>query len=170
MPRYAAFLRGVSPTNAKMPDLKRACEDAGFTDVTTVLSSGNVVFETGAMPIDAIQARAEAAMQKRLGRTFLTIVRPVEALRKMLERDPFARLRLAPEDKRVVTFLRVAPKGRLALPIERNGARILAVEGLEAFVAYVPRPGDPAFMVLIDKTFGKQQTSRTWQSLEKVIG
>ena len=98
MPRYAAFLRGVSPTNAKMPDLKRACEEAGFTEVTTVLSSGNVVFETRATSIDAIQGRAEAAMQKRLGRTILTIVRPVEALRKLLERDPFSRFGLGPED------------------------------------------------------------------------
>src|SRR5258707_3906639 len=44
VPRYAAFLRGVMPTNAKMPDLKRAFEAAGFTDVRTVLASGNVVF------------------------------------------------------------------------------------------------------------------------------
>ncbi|MGC4085554.1 MAG: DUF1697 domain-containing protein [Vicinamibacterales bacterium] len=42
MPRYVAFLRGVSPTNASMPDLKRAFERAGFTDVKTILSSGNV--------------------------------------------------------------------------------------------------------------------------------
>jgi len=31
--RYAAFLRGVSPMNAKMADLKRAFEAAGFTDL-----------------------------------------------------------------------------------------------------------------------------------------
>ena len=45
---YAAFLRGVSPMNVKMPDLKLAFEAAGFEDVRTVLSSGNVVF--GAAP------------------------------------------------------------------------------------------------------------------------
>jgi len=30
MRRYAAFLRGVSPMNAKMPELKRCFEAAGF--------------------------------------------------------------------------------------------------------------------------------------------
>lgn len=45
MPRYAAFLRGVSPMNAKMPELKKAFEAAGFLEVKTVLSSGNVVFK-----------------------------------------------------------------------------------------------------------------------------
>lgn len=32
MPRFAAFLRGVMPMNAKMPDLKRAFEPAGCED------------------------------------------------------------------------------------------------------------------------------------------
>ena len=59
MPRYAAFLRGVSPMNAKMPELKRAFEAAGFTGVRTVISSGNVVF-------DARRA-SESALQRRGG-------------------------------------------------------------------------------------------------------
>ncbi|MBX6764244.1 MAG: DUF1697 domain-containing protein [Rubrobacteraceae bacterium] len=44
MPRYVAFLRGVSPMNARMADLKSCFEKLGFRDVKTVLSSGNVVF------------------------------------------------------------------------------------------------------------------------------
>jgi uncharacterized protein (DUF1697 family) len=42
MTLYAAFLRGVSPMNAKMPELKKCFEDAGFSEVRTLLSSGNV--------------------------------------------------------------------------------------------------------------------------------
>jgi len=44
MQRYVAFLRGVSPMNCKMPELKRCFEAAGFADVRTLLSSGNVAF------------------------------------------------------------------------------------------------------------------------------
>jgi uncharacterized protein (DUF1697 family) len=40
MAQYVAFLRGVSPMNLKMPDLKRCFESAGFTSVRTLLSSG----------------------------------------------------------------------------------------------------------------------------------
>ena len=39
MPRYAAFLRWVSPLNAKMADVRKVLESAGFTDVKTVLAS-----------------------------------------------------------------------------------------------------------------------------------
>src|SRR2546425_8263788 len=89
MPRYAAFLRGVMPTNCKMPALKEAFEAAGFTDVKTVLGSGNVVFDARSTSEQALQQKAEAAMQDRLGKAFMTIVRPIEQLRKGLAADPY---------------------------------------------------------------------------------
>src|SRR5881398_4156539 len=78
MPRYAAFLRGVSPMNAKMPEVKQAFESAGFTDVKTLLSSGNIVFGARAASESALQKKIEAALLRRLGKAFLTIVRPVD--------------------------------------------------------------------------------------------
>jgi uncharacterized protein (DUF1697 family) len=168
MPRYAAFLRAVSPMNAKMPELKSAFEAAGFTDVKTVLSSGNVVFSATRASESSLQRKAEAAMIKRLGHDFLTIVRPIDALREMLASDPYKPFRLAPEAKRIVTFLRDKPSSKLALPIELHGARILSMKGGEIFSAYVPHPKGPVFMTLIEKTFGKQLTTRTWDTVAKV--
>jgi len=168
MARYAAFLRGVSPMNAKMPELKRAFELAGFTDVKTVLSSGNVVFDTRARSEHAIVKKAEASMQEHLGRAFATIVRPVEVLRKILASDPYAPFDVDAEAKRVVTFLRGKPGRTLRLPVERDGARILCLIGREAYTAYVRTHAGPVFMDLIAETFGKDQTTRTWDSVAKV--
>ncbi len=168
MARYAAFLRGVMPTNCKMPALKAAFEAAGFTDVKTVLGSGNVVFDARSGSEATLQQKAEAAMQERLGKVFLTIVRPVEQLRKILAADPYRRFKLSPEAKRIVTFLRGRPKAKLALPVELDGARILAMQGGEIFSAYLPNPKGPVFMTLIEKTFGKEQTTRTWDTVAKV--
>jgi uncharacterized protein (DUF1697 family) len=80
MPRYVAFLRGVSPMNAKMPELRRCFEAAGFTDVKTVQSSGNVVFSARAASEHAFERKAEKAMADQLARAFCTIVRPVSVL------------------------------------------------------------------------------------------
>jgi len=168
MPRYAAFLRGVSPMNATMPALKAAFEAAGFTDVKTVLSSGNVVFSSPSASESSLQRKAEGAMTTHLGRDFLTIVRSVDVLRELLERDPYERFRLPAGSKRVVTFLREAPKAKVSLPVELHGARILALDGREAFTAYVPGPKGPVFMELIEKTFGKDVTTRTWDTVAKV--
>jgi uncharacterized protein (DUF1697 family) len=167
MPRYVAFLRGVMPTNAKMPELTRCFEAAGFTDVQTILGSGNVAFSARAASEAALERKAEAAMAKRLGRTFYTIVRPASALRKMLEIDPFAPFHLPANAKRVVTFLREPHKAELPLPLEVDGARILAKNDREIFIAYVPSSRGPVFMTLIEKTFGTNVTTRTWDTIRK---
>jgi uncharacterized protein (DUF1697 family) len=166
--RYAAFLRAVSPMNCKMPELRAAFEAAGFTDVKTLLSSGNVVFSARAASPPALQRKAEAAMLEHLGQAFLTIVRPVDALRELLASDPFKAFRLDTSAKRVVTFLRDRPLAKLQLPIERDGVRILALRGTEAFTVYMPTPRGPVFMALIEKTFGGEQTTRTWDTVTKV--
>lgn len=168
MPRYVAFLRGVSPMNLKMAELKACCEQGGFTAVKTVLSSGNVVFDGRAAADSAVERKAEAAMQEHLGRTFYTVVRRVDALRELLDADPFADFELPADAKRVVTFLREPPPaGKLKLPLEVEEARILKVHGREIITAYVPQPGNPVFMNLIEKTFGKDLTTRTWDTVKK---
>jgi len=168
MPRYAAFLRGVSPMNAKMPALKRAFETAGFTEVKTVLSSGNVVFDARRASDSSLQRKAEAAMRETLGSSFLTIVRPVEMLQEMLVSDPYRAFRLHGSAKRIVTFLREEPAASPTLPIELEGARLLALRGREVFSAYMPSPKGPVFMTLIERTFGKEVTTRTWDTVSKV--
>jgi uncharacterized protein (DUF1697 family) len=166
---YAAFLRGVSPVNAKMSELKKCLEAAGLTNVKTVLASGNVVFETRAAPRTTIERKVEGAMEKHLGKVFATTVRSIDELEALVAADPFKAFRLAPAAKRVVTLLRAKPTVKIKLPVELDGAQILCVRGTEIFSAYVPGPKGPVFMNLIEKTFGKDLTTRTWDTLGKVI-
>ena len=49
------------------------------------------------------------------------------------------------------------------------GARILAMKGHEVFTAYTPSPRGPVFMTLIERTFGKDVTTRTWDTIAKVV-
>ena len=113
--------------NARMAELKRCFEGAGFTDVKTVLSSGNVVFDA--------RARSD---------TGCSATRIVEAAqwRRQLDRA-------------------FSHKAKLSLPLEADGVRILVLKGREVFTAYVPNPRGPAFMALIEKTFGVNVTTRT---------
>jgi uncharacterized protein (DUF1697 family) len=168
MPRYAAFLRGISPMNATMPQLKRCFEVAGFSEVRTILTSGNVVFDARAGAEAALERRAEDAMQQEMGRSFLTIVRSLDALRDLVSTDPYAGFELPDEAKRIATFLRAAPSPEPSLPLESNGARILRLEGREVFSAYVPNQRGAVFMTLIEKTFGQAVTTRTWETVKKV--
>jgi uncharacterized protein (DUF1697 family) len=166
--RYAAFLRGVSPMNLKMSALGRCLEAAGMSAVKTVRSSGNVVFDARATSERSLERKLEKAMNQALGRSFLTFVRSVETLQELLAGDPFSRFRLATDSKRIVTFLRSPPEVAPALPLAVGGARILGIAGREAFMTYVPGPKAAAFMTLIEKTFGAEVTTRTWDTVRKV--
>jgi uncharacterized protein (DUF1697 family) len=167
MSRYVALLRGVSPMNLKMPDLKRCCEDAGFGNVKTLLSSGNVVFDASVRSEATVARKLEATMAKRLGRSFQSIVRTASHLQGLIDADPWSAFELPVDAKRIVTFLPVPPETKIVLPPEKDGARMLAVQGSEVFSAYVPSPRGPVFMALIDKTFGKNVTTRTWNTVKK---
>jgi uncharacterized protein (DUF1697 family) len=167
MPRYVAFLRGVSPANLRMSDLKRCLEIASYTKVKTVLSSGNVAFDSASRSMTAIERRIEAALTKQLGRSFYTIVRSVEELNHLIEADPYADFDLPTDAKRVVTFARKLPSPKSSPPIERDGAQILAADKREAFSAYVQSPRGAVFMELIKANFGSEVTTRTWDTVKK---
>lgn len=153
--------------NAKMPALKACFEAAGFSDVRTLLSSGNVVFNARSSAPTTLERRAEKAMQSELGHSFATFVRSAEHLQKLVESEPFSKYELSASAKKVITFLRSPPEVKLDLPLERDGASILGVSGSEVLCAYVPGPKGPAFMGLLERTFGKNITTRTLETVRK---
>jgi uncharacterized protein (DUF1697 family) len=153
--------------NCRMPELKRCFEAAGFGNVKTLLSSGNVAFSARAEIVPILEKAAEAAMEKNLGKTFQTIVRPSSFLQQLVERAPFSEFNLPADAKRVVTFLRKPYEEQLALPIKQAQAAILKIERTEVFCAYVPDEKGPVFMTLLEKTFGKEITTRTLDTVRK---
>jgi len=167
MPRYVALLRGVSPMNAKMPALKRCFEEAGFSSVRTLLSSGNVAFDSPGESELALAHRIEAAMKRSLDRSFWTVVRPSAHLQVLIEADPFATFDVPAGMKQVVTFLREPQASGLVFPLEKNGARILTMRGLDILSAYPPEPANPAFMALLERTYAGAITTRTWNTVAK---
>ena len=153
--------------NASMPDIKRCFEAAGWADVRTLLSSGNVVFDARSSSPAALERRAERAMTAGVGRSFDTFVRTAAYLQALIASDPYAGFELPPAAKRVVTFLRTPTELRLDLPIERDGAGIVACNGSEVFSAYVPGPKGPVFMTQLERSFGTAITTRTLETVRK---
>jgi uncharacterized protein (DUF1697 family) len=153
--------------NAKMPALKACFESAGFSNVRTLLSSGNVAFDAHASSMSTLERHAEAAMQSGLGRSFITIVRPQTALQALVASEPFAAFQLSPSSKPLVLFLRKPAELSLDLPIHRGDASILAFNGSEALCAYVPGANASGFMGLLERSFGKTITTRTLDTVRK---
>lgn len=156
--------------NLQMPALKACLEGAGFSDVKTLLSSGNATFSATAASETALEKKVEAALKKAVGREFMTFVRSLDALQALLAAEPFRAFGGPAGAKRVVTFLRQPPARPVKLPIEFDGVRILRVIDREVFSDYVVGPRGPVFMTLLQKTFGQDITTRTWDTVRKVAG
>lgn len=86
-----AFLRGINVggINIKMADLARTFEDLGFTDVRTILASGNVRFTTTEPNAPALKRQIEAALTARFGYEAWVILLDLPSIQRVIEGYPF---------------------------------------------------------------------------------
>jgi uncharacterized protein (DUF1697 family) len=81
MRRYVALFRGINVGKAKriaMADLRKLLEKLGYTDVKTLLNSGNAVFTGGSGTPEAHAKRIHDAVAKQLGVDARVIVKSAE--------------------------------------------------------------------------------------------
>lgn len=120
MTAYVALLRGIAPTNPLMrnAELRKVFEALSFTNVRTVISSGNVLFETPSRSPAKLESTIEAALHDHLGAPCSTIV--------------------AVRDRAVFSVIDTT------------------------------RSTTPDLMTRIEKTFGKEVSTRTWRTVHRI--
>jgi uncharacterized protein (DUF1697 family) len=92
MTQFAAFLRGVNVggVNLKMAEVAAALSDAGFTNVRTVLATGNVLLESKSS-VTAVRKKAEAALRERFGYEAWVLAYDIDTVHAISEAYPFER-------------------------------------------------------------------------------
>lgn len=92
MTHYAAFLRGINVggRNIKMADLKKCFEEAGFKDVSTLLNSGNVKFDSE-LSIAKATKKIEEALTQTFSYPAKVIVKEIADLQEVINNYPFKR-------------------------------------------------------------------------------
>jgi uncharacterized protein (DUF1697 family) len=109
MARLVALLRGInlgSKRRVAMADLRALLEELGYTDVRTVLQSGNAVF-TG--PKTKAREKLEQALAERFGMGIDVILRTMDELHAVVDADPFG-ADVTNATRYFVVFLDAAPK------------------------------------------------------------
>lgn len=172
---YVAFLRGINVggnTLIKMDELRRVFESLGFARVRTVLASGNVLFRAPPQGTASISRSISVKLREALGREISVIVRPLDDLAELKARNPFNAIKAAPGTRLFVTFLpEGARHGDIPMPAARDGYRILSASDRMICSVLEERPGVGAvhLMGAIEKEFGPLVTTRTWNTIERVI-
>jgi uncharacterized protein (DUF1697 family) len=173
--RHVALLRGINVGGHRMikkDELQAIFEGRGFSDVRTVLASGNVVFSSESTSERQLTETIESALEDALDYRVDVMVRTISYLRQLLALDPFGEV--GPGDgHNYVTFLTRSPESVPELPMNlpEQYALALGLNEREFFSVSYKRPdgryGD--FGPYMKQAFGKQPvTTRNWKTIVKL--
>jgi len=171
--RYVALLRGIGPSNPNMhgSKLKGFFESLGFKNVSPVISSGNVVFDSPSRNTRALEANIEKELPTRLGFKSTTIIRSKAELESIERKDPFKKVRANPHFYLFVTFLKEHHSSLRTFPRKGKGYAIAGATRRELFTYLHLKKGGhtPDYMRVLEKEFGKGITSRTWLTIGRIL-
>jgi uncharacterized protein (DUF1697 family) len=105
--RQAALLRGVNVGGRKlaMSRLRAVCVAAGFTEVETLIASGNIVLGSK-LNAAKLEAKLEKLIFEELGLRSEIFVRTAPALAAIVAANPFKAFAAASPNRLVVYFMR----------------------------------------------------------------
>jgi len=174
MTKYVALLRGIAPTNPNMRNdkLRGVFEKLGFENVKTVISSGNVVFESPSRSIKKLEESIEKALPEELGFKSTTIIRSRGQIQKLVDKNPFQGMEHSQKSSLNVTFLKKKSRTELKFPykIEARDYELLGMyDGVICSVIDLTSAKTPDLMLWLEKKFGKEITTRTWKSVERIL-
>ena len=174
MTKYVALLRGITPSNPSMRNekLREVFKDMGFGNVQTVISSGNVLFETQTQNSKALETIIEEALLEKLDLRITTIIFSREELELVINKKPFEDIDATFKSKFNVTFLKNKPKVEFEFPYqsENKGFIVSSIYDRAIFsIVNLRRGKTPDLMRWLEKEFGKNITTRTLKTVERII-
>ncbi|HTK33631.1 MAG TPA: DUF1697 domain-containing protein [Candidatus Paceibacterota bacterium] len=151
MTTYIAFLRGIMPTNPNMRNekLRVVFESLGFSNVQSVISSGNIIFESASKDAGDLENKIEKSLFKQLGIKSPAYIRSKEQIEALIKKNPFKNAEHNSKSYLIVSFLKKAP-WEVCTTLDMSG------------------PKTPAFMAALDKKYNKEITTRTWKTVERI--
>lgn len=94
MKKYISFLRGINIGGhkiIKMAELKELYQDLGFTDITSYIQSGNVLFNSKITSIVKLSNLIHEGIMDRFGFDVAVIIRTRKELKSIIDNNPFTK-------------------------------------------------------------------------------
>jgi uncharacterized protein (DUF1697 family) len=172
MSRWVALLRAINVGGhvVKMEKLRTLFEEAGFTDVETVIASGNVLFSTGARDPGALETKIERHLAAALGYEVATFLRSPDEMQAVAEFDPFPG-EVEEGHTLSVAFLKQHPGDQVAQRLRgmRTDYDELLVHGRELYWLARGRSSDSTvWRTPMEKILGGPATSRNVTTVRKL--
>lgn len=169
MPRYVALLRGVNVggrNKLRMDELRSLVESLGYTEVSTFIQSGNVLF-SAAEPASAASLRA--ALSTRLGIDAAVVLRSAAELARAVASNPFDE---ADPARLHVGFLTDPPASELVAKLDagRYLPEEVSIIGNDVYLHLPDGMGRAKLPGTLDRKLGMAMTVRNWNTVTRLLG
>lgn len=178
MATWLAFLRGINlgKRQVKMAELRACLGAAGFTDIKTVVASGNVRLSSEGDE-SGIKTRLEKAIEAQFGFVVGIVLRSQAELEAMLKGHPFDSLDPNADVARHVLMSDQPLPKDVALPGMPGHTEILRVDARDLYIAGYRQPNgrytegvEDALKPLYARLGkGHVDTMRNWNTIEKML-
>lgn len=174
MATYVSFLRGINVggRTVRMAELKACYEKAGFSDVTTLLQSGNVTFTGAKSSSEAVGAALEKAVSSRFNYPAKILVLKQSELKPIVDKYPFDSSDA--DYQHYILFLRAGLVDELASSAGELDAKIEAIAKGNSVLYWKVLKGmtlkSPFAKVLTKSKFKDFHTSRNINTVRKLLG
>ncbi len=164
-----ALIRGINVGRAKrvaMADLRALAEQLGFTQVSTLLNSGNLVF-TNRGSCSTAAARLQQAMTERLGVSARVIVLSAAEVDEIVARNTL--LGQADNPSRLLVSVLADPGDAVrARTLRAQPPEAIAVGTRAVYLWCASGILDSKLLRALDKLIGDAHTARNWTTMLKI--
>lgn len=174
MTKLVGFLRGINVGGhhkVPMAELKTILTQLGCENVTTILNSGNIVFETKKKDIADLDRIIESALTENFGFSIPVILIPHKQIDELVNEDPFVSIDVHKNIRLYVSFLKEPLTNKLTLPYisKDNSFKIIGTNNnIIISVLDITTSNTPKGMEDLEKLFGKNITTRNWNTIQKI--
>jgi uncharacterized protein (DUF1697 family) len=174
MTTYVGLLRGINVGGNKMvamAELREMVAGLGFSDVKTLLQSGNVVFRGPAKAPAKLEAQLEAALEKRFGMNVDFHVRTADEWKAVVKANPFAAEALKDPGHLLLSCYK-APLDQAnvkALQAAITGPEIVRADGRHLYMVFPEGIGNSKAPMLVDRKLAVKGTARNWNTVQKLL-
>ena len=171
--RWAAMLRGINlgKRQLKSAELKVAVESLGYTDVKTLLASGNVVFTADEKDAEALEKKLHDALAKETGLKSEIFVRSPEEMDAIVAANPFPEVAKERPSQLVAIFHRapVDPAPLDKLMAGYDGPERVKPIGRELYIDFPDGQGRSNLYPAMGKArLDPVNTARNWNTVLKI--
>lgn len=172
--KYVALIRGIGPGDPRKTNekLRGALEELGFTNVESVISSGNIIFESNEKNVTKVEDTIEQAWPRLLGFNATTIVKSQQQLQAILDSDPFSGVVHGPGSYLLVSFFKQPVKVSFTLPYKPKDKPYKLINYTDKTLFTITdntATKTTDLMTWIEKQFSKEVTSRTPLTLQRIV-